>query len=415
MEDNMKKFVSIILASTVIISAFTLAACKDNKEQDSSIEQNNNNSESSLQSVVEISVEPSKPEISAEQISQLGSDISSYEKVPVFACESEKIDAEKISQDKVLELITENKDDEFCALISKQFINAAKSAGFKNAVSSNTDGTPAAFNNALDTAVKSKYSAVMMFGNIVKDSISSAIERTQANGIKVLSAGNKGIGQDDHYVDNTVPINYQLVGKLLADWTIVKQSGKVNALAINCSDSGISNAVYQGFEEEFKKYVYSGYCTTLNIASIEIGNGLSNRIKTALKDDPNINYVIVFSDSMINDTVSAIEQSGASVKTIATGGSPSAFDFAKNDHIEMLVAQSYEWTAYAMVDYALRVISKSELPKEQYVPVRIVTPESIKKGIDEYNQNYNDKINGFHEICFGSSFVSGYSNLWMLG
>lgn len=409
----MKKFISVILTSAVIASVFTLSACEQNNGEQSS-EPSQNIPQSSVESVEEISIEPSKAEITAEQLSQLNATLSSYTDVPEFTCTSQQIDAESISENESIMLITKSTNDPFCSLVTKQFESAANSAGFENTAFPDTDGTPASYNDALAAAINGDYKAVIMFGDIDKDNISSGIEQTQANGIKVISAGNVGVDRNDHYVDYTVPINYQLAGQLLADWAIVKQSGKVNALAINCSDSGNSNAVYEGFAEEFQKYVSSGYCTTLNVSSIEIGNGLSARIKTALNEDPNLNYVVVFSDSLISEAVSAVEQSVSSAKIIATGGSPSAFDSAENNHIEMLAAQSYEWTAYAMVDYLLRVISKSELPAEQDVPVRIVTADSIKADIEEYSENYNDEIDGFYEICFGSAFVPGYSTLWDL-
>ena len=200
-------------------------------------------------------------------------------------------------------------------------------------------------------------------------------------------------------------------GKLLADWSISKNKGKVNALAINNSDSTLSSSIYKGFSEEFKKYVTSGYCTVLSGSAIEVGNGMSAKIKQAIDKDPNLNYIVVLDEGMISDAISAVEQSGKKIKIISTGGGMAAFDAAENDKLEMLVAQSYEWTSYAMVDYALRVLDKSELPAEQDVPVRIVTSSSIKTDME--NNTYSN-IEGFYEICFGANFVTGYNRLWSL-
>ena len=113
---------------------------------------------------------------------------------------------------------------------------------------------------------------------------------------------------------------------------------------------------------------------------------------------------------MINDAISGVDQSGNDIKIISTGGGVSAFDSAENGNLEMLVAQSYEWTAYAMVDYALRVLNKNKLPSEQDVPVRVVTQELIK---NELKDNTYD-IDGFYEICFGSNFLTGYTGIWNL-
>ena len=71
----------------------------------------------------------------------------------------------------------------------------------------------------------------------------------------------------------------------------------------------------------------------------------------------------------------------------------------------MLVAQSYEWTAYGMVDYAVRVLAGSSLPEEQFLPFRILTPDSISKDIT----NFGGLSGNFNLICFGSYFEYGYS------
>ncbi|MGN1457722.1 MAG: sugar ABC transporter substrate-binding protein [Acutalibacteraceae bacterium] len=401
----MKKFIATALIAATAISAVSMTACNKN---DDNANQQSSTVESSVNSVEEISVEPSKPEITSAQLASLSTRLASYKSVPKFTCKSETIDAKSISDNAKIALITDNINNSYTSLVSKQFSTAAKSAGFKKVTIADTDTTPALYNDALAAAVNDKDKVAVMFGNINKDSISSQIELTQANGIKVISGGNAGLDESEHFVDNTVPIDFQSAGQLLADWAIVQQKGKVNALALNCSDSGSSNAVYKGFTKEFETYVSSGYCTALNVSSADIGNGLSSKIKDAVTTDTNLNYIIVFDDSLLNDTISAVEQSGKSIKVIATGGSPETFKAAENGQVEMLVAQSYEWTAYAIVDYTLRVMAKAELPKKQDVPLRIVTSESIKKDLED-NDDYD-----FHEICFGAAFVEGYSNLWDL-
>ena len=402
----MKKFIATALIASIAISAVSMTAC--NKDSNNNNSQQPSTVESSVNSVEEISIEPSKPEITSAQLASLSTRLASYKSVPEFTCKSETIDAKSISNNAKIAFIGDNINNSYTSLVSKQFSTAAKSAGFKKVTIADTDTTTSLYNDALTAAVNENDKIAVMFGNISKDSISSQIELTQANGIKVISGANAGLDENEHFVDNTVPIDFQSAGQLLADWAIVQQKGKVNALAVNCSDSGSSNAVYKGFTKEFETYVSSGYCTALNVSSADIGNGLSSKIKDAVTTDTNLNYIIVFDDSLLNDTISAVEQSGKSIKVIATGGSPETFKAAENGQVEMLVAQSYEWTAYAIVDYTLRVMAKAELPKKQDVPLRIVTSESIKKELED-NDDYD-----FHEICFGAAFVEGYSNLWDL-
>ena len=76
----------------------------------------------------------------------------------------------------------------------------------------------------------------------------------------------------------------------------------------------------------------------------------------------------------------------------------------------MLIAQSYEWTAYGMVDYAMRILGNVTIPDEQYVPFRILTQEVISNAID----NFGGLGGNFNRICFGSHFEYGYNSLWQV-
>lgn len=414
----MKKLTAILLSAAMISAAVTMAACNDDsneitgqesvKETQSSVAEVSE--EESKDAVSDIAVTESKPDISATQLDEINTFISHYKNIPGFSSSSETINAKDISKDKTITLIPDNSAFTFTSLVVQQFDSAARSAGFKSVIADESDGSAAYYHDALEKSI-TQSDIVLMYGDINKDDVATEIEMTQANGIRVLSAGSVGKDEKDHYVDHTIPINYQLAGKLLADWSVYQNKGKVNALAINNSDSMLSSSIYKGFAEEFQKYVTTGYCTVVSGSNLEVGNGLAIKIKQAIEKDPNLNYVIVLDDSMITDAISGVEQAGGKQKVISTGGSLSAFDAAESGRLEMLVAQSYEWTAYAMVDYALRVLNKSELPQEQDVPVRVVTAESIKK--DLADNTYPD-IDGFYEICFGANFVTGYSGLWIL-
>ena len=117
----------------------------------------------------------------------------------------------------------------------------------------------------------------------------------------------------------------------------------------------------------------------------------------------------MFDESAIPDVVLAASQMNNKLRIIAAGSSVEAFEAVEAGNIQMLVASSYEWTAYAIVDYVLRVFGGLTLPVEQDVPLKIVTKEIIQKDIKSYD---GPSYDGYHEICFGSDFVPGYSGLW---
>ncbi len=415
----MKKTISIILAAAMASAAVMMSACGEKKaettaessvEAESSVSQPEKKQESSKE-LLEVSSDDAVAKLTSNQLTEINNKIAGYQNVPEWKFDATPFNVLEASDGKKVALITKNSTNSYFSLYEHNFDSAAKTAGLKNVVFTETDGSTSTINDALAKAVEEKADVAILEGDINKDDVSSYIENTQANGIEIFSSGSKTTGEKDHYVDYTIPINYNIIGELMADWGIVKTNGSLNALAVYCTDSELSETLFKGFKSEFEKYVSSsnGYCTTINTSSLEIGNGLSNKIKKAIDDDSNINYIFIFDDSAISDAITATSVS-TGVKIVTTGGTKEAFDAAQSGSVEMLVAQSYEWSSYAVVDYVLRILSGTDLPKEQYVPVRVVTKDSIEKALNEYDGDYD----GFYEICFGAAFIDGYTEMWNL-
>ena len=215
----MKRVTLFILTFAIMAMSIVSAGCngdQNNGDTSSGVGQSSVDQKSSEQSeeqVVDISVEESKPEITKAQLNELDSFISSYKGVPEFTFEEENINARDISEGKSIMLIPDNSNYSFTSLVCDQFKTAAKTAGFSKSICNKSDGTVSFYSESLDNAIGNS-DIVLMYGDINKDELATNIERTQANGIKVLSVGNMGKGENDHYVDYTVPINFGLAGKL---------------------------------------------------------------------------------------------------------------------------------------------------------------------------------------------------------
>ena len=414
----MKKFISAIALSAVILSVLSLSACGDEQNSEASVEESipvssvvSENVQESSQETSQKSQSP-KTAISSSQIAQIKSYISSYQKMPEFNSKAGNIDARSIAQNKTVTLICDNANLSYTKLVVEQFKVASEAVKFAKTIVAKTDGTDDSINKALNNAVNDKSDIIILFGNINKDKFSTNIEYAQANGIEVVSAGCITAGQNDHFADYTMPVDYNIMGRTLADWAITKTDGKLYALAINCTDSVQSNTIAIGFKNEFDKYIgnVTGRCHGINISYAEAEKNLSDSIEKAVKEDKNINYIIVFDENMINETVVTLEQLGLKIPVISTGGSDDAFASTQKGSVEMLVAQSYEWTAYGMVDYALRILGNADIPKEQYVPFRVLTSDIIKDEI----ANFGGISGNFNRIAFGSYFEYGYDYLWQL-
>lgn len=414
----MKKLLSVMLLLSMAACSVLFSACEQKKpteKTDSSTPSAASAPQISRASAassdpIEVSVDDKKPSLTEAQLAELNKKITASQAIPTFTSTSEKLNCWDIGKELSIALISENSSASFQAELERNFKRTAERLGVKSVTFAETDSSVSSLNDAFSQAVKDKPNMILVSGDIVKDNIASAIEIAQANGIEVVSAGTAGTEAPDRYADYTVPIPYEKAGALMADWGIVKTKGKVNALVVNCTESGLSPTIFKGFKQEFEQYVSAedGSCTVINATAIELGNGLANKIKTILENDRKINYIFVFDDTAIKDAISAVVQTGTDTKIVATGGTQEDMDYAQSGSIDMLVAHSYEWTAYAMLDYAMRLAGGLTLPTEQDVPFRILTKDVIKKAIDEYN----DSFDSFHEICFGDAFVTGYNNLW---
>ena len=413
-----KKLLSVLLLVSVAASGMLLSACEQKKP-------NQSDASSKVSAVstpqisrvtpassdpMEVSMDEKKPRMTEAQLTDLNKKVTAAQAIPSFTSTSEKLDCWEIGKTLTVSLISENSSASFQSELERNFKRTADRLGVKTVTSAETDSSVSSLNDALAQAVQDKNGMIMLSGDIMKDTIAGSIELAQANGIKVVSAGTAGTHQPDRYVDYTVPIPYENAGALMADWGIVKTKGKVHALVVTCSESGLSQTIFHGFKQEFEQYVSAddGSCTVVNATAIELGNGLANKIKTMLENDRKINYIFVCDDTAIKDAISAVVQTGTDTKIVATGGTQEDMDYAQSGSIDMLVAHSYEWTAYAMLDYAMRLSGGLTLPTEQDVPFRVLTKDVIKKAIDEYK----DSFDTFHEICFGDAFVTGYNNLW---
>ena len=416
----MKKFVSAVVMTAVILSLLSMSACDDQKTPESTVSV----TESTIQSSVVVSVPQESSQISweesktaenaitSEQMDEMTSSVSNCQYMPQFASQGSTFSAKSVANGKTITLIADDMNLSYTQLVAEQFKVAAEAAGFEKAITAKTDGSESSINTALNNAVNDKSDIIIMFGDINKDKFSTNIEYAQANGIEVISAGSINSGKNDHFTDHTMPVDYVSIGKYLADWTIIKTEGKANVLAVNCTDSALSNTIASGFKDEFEKYIsgVTGYCTGVNALIGENGDKLTAKIKEVLLKDKKLNYIVVFDDRMIDSALSAVELAGVKIPVISTGGSDEAFDFARYGKIEMLIAQSYEWTAYGMVDYAMRILGNVTIPDEQYVPFRILTQEVISNAID----NFGGLGGNFNRICFGSHFEYGYNSLWQV-
>lgn len=395
----MKKIISLFLISAMAGAMLLMSGCEDNNQQQSSQEPSTIETESSRT-------------LTDSELDAMQAEINSFKNEPEFSANGENIKSKTIAKDKKLAVVLDDSNNSYSSYVADSVKNAAKIAGFKDTVIYETDGSTGSQTNALESVVEDGCSAVLLFGNIDKDSLSATIETIQANGIKVVSAGNAAKEQKEHFVDSAMTIDYEKQARLMVDWLSYEKQGKMNALAVFSDSLPYSESMKKAVEEEFEKYVAGGYLTIIDSAKSSWGSGLTDTIKDELEKDSNINCIILIHDGMIKDAVNALEmtQSMAKVSLVSRGGSADAFNQVKNGNVNMLVAENYDKTAYSAVDYVLRVIDGNDSPSGVDVPFKIVTVDNVQEVYGEDEGSNNEKA--FIELAFDTKHRDEFKKLW---
>lgn len=402
----MKRILAILLSAMLLSSVAMLSGCKDNGNG------------SATESVSE-SKSTNNAAASPEKLAALSTELEAYKSQPSFNA-TKSIDAKKISKNEKIAVICDSSDNTYSSYIAQEIKSAAGEAGFSETLIYDTDGTANSYASALENAVADQCTAVILVGNINKDGISLSIETAQAHGLKVISIDNTLTGKKDHFVDASVTTDYVAEAKALADYAIVEKDGKVNALLIAPSDVSYAEDMKKAVTDELANYS-EGYCTEL---SMEISNSSANitdAAKKALERDTNINCVIVLHDSMLKDSVDALEmtQSMSRVTLLARGGGTELFTQVQNGNVATAVSESYEWTAYTAVDYILRVLGGEDNPEVNGIPFMMISYDNVKELEQSENsseasddeESYDDDT-PFIEKIFTKTFKKQYLNLW---
>lgn len=408
----MKRILAVLLSAMLLSSVAILSGCKDSGNG------------SATESVTE-SKSTNNATASKEKLAALSVELEAYKSQPSFSA-TKSVDAKKISKNKKIAVISDSSSNTYSSYIAQEIKSAAENAGFSETVIYDTDGTANSHASALENAVADQCSVVILVGNINKDEITLSIETAQANGLKVISLNNTQVGSKDHFVDSSITTDYASEAKALADYAIVEKGGRVNALLVTPSDVSYAEEMKKAVTDELSNYS-DGYCTELSVEISNSSTNLSNAVKKALERDTNINCVIVLHDSMIKDSVDALEmtQSMSRVTLLARGGGTELFAQVQNGNAATAISESYEWTAYTAVDYVLRVLDGDDNPEVQNIPFMMISYDNVKELEQSSEENSSDEEESSEEIIeddtpliekiFTKTFKKQYLNLWGVG
>jgi ribose transport system substrate-binding protein len=210
----------------------------------------------------------------------------------------------------------------------------------------------------------------------------------------------------DPLVDATSAPSYEEGGALVAAKAIVDTKGKLNAVIFDTKEITPSPDVVRGMKSILDK------CSECKIQEnttplAEWATALTPKAQSAIRRDPNLNYILPIFDDMAVFVTAGIRQAGAQdrVKTAALDGTPAALKLVQEGDIYTAnPGQPTGWLGWAAVDQAMRVML-GQKPGDPTIPHRLLTKENLQGvNVDDIDAPYGNP-----------AYKEGFRKLWGLG
>jgi ABC-type sugar transport system substrate-binding protein len=274
-----------------------------------------------------------------------------------------------------------------CTIPTEQAAKAAKSLGW-SVTSYDGQGDPVKQNQVVTQAINSGADAVLLAG-IDPSQISSALKLAAQKKVPVGSM-TQGI-KPGNGIAFDVGGDYARSGVIEGSWIVADSKGKAVVLPTNDKEFASTVAIVDAAIKTVKECSGCSVKKTEYFVGSNIGNGLGQRIASALQRQPDVNYVIGAFDPAVADMVPAIKNAGIGnrVKIVSDVGLAQNVQFIKDGNVQAAdVVYDNEYTGYAAVDQMIRVLTGNDLWKSpgvtderflysENVPQHLITKDNV--------------------------------------
>ncbi len=326
---------------------------------------------------------------------------------PTFVAPGPAFDARHCMAGKKIMVVPVSSANPFAQDIVNAMAAAARDVGFR-LDEWNNQAKPEQWVQGIDAAVAQKYDLVDLMGGTDPALLGPQIKAARAAGVKVVTTHIYDYSQSPAVpIDNSVQVDYQLVGRMIADWITIKTNRKADVLIIG-SDEVVPTPPYvKALRDEMALQCGAGCRTSyINAPIPEWSTKIQPSVQAALNADPDVNYIVPIYDSMTQFVLPALRITGRSGKVrIATfNGTPFIIDAIQKGQVEMDIGESVGWVGRGFVDADMRTLCGIAPVHHLLVPYHIF--DSGNAGAAgtpaEYDRGYGDV------------HVAGFRRLWGL-
>lgn len=346
------------------------------------------------------------PALAQDGVATATANIASYSGLPEFVAPGAAFDARACMADKSIFTIPASSAIPFISTIATHKDELAKTLGFGHMVWEN-QGNPTQWIQGIDHAVNNGFNLVSLLAGADPRFFQPQVMAAQAAGVKVVTSHLTGLEQDAPAgVDGATAIDYRKAGELMADWTISRTNGAVNALVLVSNEALSTDSIVSGLTEAFDTRCPDCVYEIVNVPIVDWATRIQPTVAGALQSNANLNYIIPIYDSMSTFVTPAIAIAGKGdkVKVATFNGTPFVLDLIREGTVEMNIGENLDWIAHAMLDAEMRLLCGQEPIRDSKVPLRVFSAENIADvGTPA------DAANGY-----GDAYVQGFKDLWMM-
>lgn len=333
--------------------------------------------------------------------------VAAARKAPTFVAPGPSFDASK-AKGKTVYVIAASVAVPFIADLDTGITDGLKAAGVNTVV---LDGQvdPARYTRFLQQAV-AQHADLIISQTLPSAAIAAPLANVKAAGIPVIQMFETDGGPlpADMAARGIVAQATECsacAGKLMADWLIMHDNGKVDAVGINQSAVTYGNVQQDATDNELAKCSSCSVKWLDTISALQWAQKVPTLTSTALSD-ANVNALLPLYDNMATLMIPTINARGAKGRvSISTyNASANILTLVKSGDVGVDMGQSAVWLGWAAADQSLRVLSGVAPVDNENVPLRLFDSQNIGE-ID---------ISKPQSTWFDVDFQADYEKLWGL-
>jgi ribose transport system substrate-binding protein len=204
-----------------------------------------------------------------------------------------------------------------------------------------------------------------------------------------------------------VPTPFTTFARLEVLWAIKQSNCNAHMVFQYAVDADPHKQAWNAAKDELAK-TCPDTCslTPIGLPYVEWPTKSQSAFQSAMTANPDVNWLIPFTDIGTQYAVAAIRTAGKtdSVKIATFNGTPAVFTQIKDDDIvSMDAGENLEWLAYAYLDQVMRVMAGVKPLKDHKLGIRMFHDGNIAATGDppSYRNGYG-----------GKSYITGYRKLW---